>query len=170
MLFSSTGVGPTFTVPLTLPLTRCGAPGGNKTTFSFEEGTMLFTRTQNASLSVYLQVDSGVRFHRNQTGSGSSSRWGSRSSMHSGSTAAGTCKRKEQWPSSRCWSFTCYLVSVTFTYPTGSNIKTIEKMYYHFISFGHVLLVARKREKNTISLSSVPLQFFSGQFPLKILI
>lgn len=27
MLFSSTGVDPTVTVPLTLPLTRCGAPG-----------------------------------------------------------------------------------------------------------------------------------------------
>lgn len=31
MLFSSTGVGPTITVPLTLPLTRCGAPAGGVT-------------------------------------------------------------------------------------------------------------------------------------------
>lgn len=110
MLFSSTGVEPTFTVPLTLPLTRCGAPGGNKTTFLFEEGTKLFTNRQNEdSLRFYLQVDSGVRFHRNRTGSGSSSRWGSQSRMHSGSTAAGTCSRKEPCQSRCCRSFKCLI-------------------------------------------------------------
>lgn len=161
MLFSSTGVQPTFTVPLTLPLTRCGAPGGNKTTLSFEEGTKLLTNRQNAFLRFYLQVDSGGRFHRNRPGSGSSSRWGSRSSMHSGSTAAGTCNRKEQCQSSCCQSFKCVLWFLLLSIIRLAAIsKLLGRFYYHFILFGHVLLLARKEEKNTTSLSPVPLQFF----------